>query len=47
VDGIGTGGLVKLNMAWTVVFEVLKESVSENFDLLLQKQLPEFTVNEG
>jgi len=47
VGGIGVGAFVKLNMAWTAVFKVLKESVPENLDLLFQKQLPEFTVNEG
>ncbi len=45
VEGIGAGALMKLKNSGIRVYRALTQSVKENIELLIGKQLPEFSMN--
>jgi predicted Fe-Mo cluster-binding NifX family protein len=45
VEGIGAGALMKLKNSGIRVYRALTQSVKENVELLIGKQLPEFSMN--
>lgn len=47
VGGIGAGALMKLNAQGVKVYKVEKETVSQNINLIKNKKLAEFTINNS